>query len=215
MASLLSGFLTARLHGNWRRPASLPPPGQAWSCGGGMAAAAGALLASLPSLGDVLRFRRGNARPQGPCWASHFPAVALVTVPLSNPLPTLPPSLLCSSFPPSIPLSAQPRGFGDCQLRAPLTAPGQTEGEVARPGPSSLVGTFPSRLTTQAPAPISQISPKYKESSVPGRWAGARRKGRASQGGSSYSSSSFSSSSWASGKGYSTQGGWKRLGGDG
>lgn len=49
------------------------------------------------------------------------------------------------SPPPSLPpsLSAQPRGLSDCQLRPPVAAPGQTEGEEAKPGPSSLVGTLP------------------------------------------------------------------------
>lgn len=88
-----------------------------------------------------------------------------------------------SSFlspPPSLPpsLSAQPRGLSDCQLRPPLAAPGQTEGDEAKPGPSPLVGTLPFCLIPtslpQLPSPHpSTKSPPQCQKVGQGRGGGA------------------------------------------
>lgn len=125
--------------------ASFPAP--TWPSGGALGVGCQQQPGSpgIPTL--ALRSEGSQRRPQGPCWASCFPTVALVTVPLQAPLPfplfLLPFSLLPPPFlHPS--LSAQPRSFRNCQLRPPLAAPAQTKGEEARPdrlsswGPSVL-----------------------------------------------------------------------------
>lgn len=95
----LTGFPTAP--SPWQlEAASFPTPTESRSPGGGMPAAAPALLASLPRLEKCAGSQR---RPQGPCGASCFPTVALVTVPLRlspshSPSCLSPPCLLLSSI---------------------------------------------------------------------------------------------------------------------